>query len=500
MLKITDKIIKKQENFWNNCLFHPTDAIEDPWGKRLIEQFHSDGAIKTIRIWTMFEDIAYMDNAGNLQYDFRLNDLRIDYLTQLGFDLVLAYGMIPECIASDKTATASVAKGKTRYKGKLINSSLPTDFKLWEDICYQYTKHLVERYGEDRVSRWHLQCLNEPDNGSFFIPNRNDLPSREMTDIRIREYLRLYESFQKGVLRASKNLHIGGPVVSNSTIFLDGFLGGAREKELRLDFLALHNYGTSPSALNKGDSCITVDNNIRKQEQYIEIINRHGYTDTEILVDEWGASFCGFYNKEECPVFMFRETEVFSSYYVRLISEFIARDYNVSKMLLCLSGQHEMTEDFSGFRNFFTMNFIRKPIYNAFVLASKLHSGLLDYLCDNTNVSVIPTKNDNGDYAVLLTYCDNLHSESLEDISEIIDFGENAVGKKVTVYCIDKNTTNPYRLYEKLGVEVPDSECINRLRMEGELKPIDEFVYENETKVQLNLTANSTFLVIAESN
>ena len=38
--------------------------------------------------------------------------------------------------------------------------------------------------------------------------------------------------------------------------------------------------------------------------------------------------------------------------------------------LACLSGQHEMVTDFSGFRNFFTLNFI-KNLFQANMMASK---------------------------------------------------------------------------------------------------------------------------------
>ena len=76
MIKITDKIIKKQQNFWNHALFHPTDAIEDAWGKRLLDRFAADCAVRTVRIYAMLEDIVYLDENGKLQYDFRVSDLR----------------------------------------------------------------------------------------------------------------------------------------------------------------------------------------------------------------------------------------------------------------------------------------------------------------------------------------------------------------------------------------------------------------------------------------
>ena len=105
MIQIGNSVRKEQKNFWNNCLFHPTDAVEDPWGKRILDRMAEDGSIQSVRIYTMFEDIVYTDGEGKLAYDFRLNDLRLDYLLEKGYDILLAYGMMPECIAVHKNAS-----------------------------------------------------------------------------------------------------------------------------------------------------------------------------------------------------------------------------------------------------------------------------------------------------------------------------------------------------------------------------------------------------------
>ena len=82
MITIKNEIKKQQKNFWNQCLFHPTDAVEDSWGKRILDRIASDGAIETVRIYTMFEDIVYYDGNDTLCYDFRLSDLRLDYMVE----------------------------------------------------------------------------------------------------------------------------------------------------------------------------------------------------------------------------------------------------------------------------------------------------------------------------------------------------------------------------------------------------------------------------------
>jgi len=492
LIKVTNEIKRVQKNFWNNCLFHPTDAVEDPWGKKILDRMARDKAIKTIRIYAMFEDIVYLNENENLAYDFRLNDLRLDYLCEKGYDILIAYGMMPECIATNKNATSNVSKNKTRYKGKMINTSQPVDYKLWEEICYTYTKHIIDRYGIEKVSKWHLQCFNEPDHPQFFMSHL----SVDKTDTRIKEYCKLYTAFTKGIERASDKMCFGGPALAHKRDFLAAFLDYVRKNSIRLDFISLHNYaGMNIERLNDKTQKFSVSHWLRVQKEYTDLIANHGFADTELIVDEWGMAAWGFYNVEECPAFMTRETEVYASYYVKMISEIIKREWKLAKLMICLSGQHEMVTDFSGFRNFFTLNFFAKPIYNAYVLAGKLHKNLLRAETDNENLYVIPTKSTEGNYSVLLTYSSEFFEEDIPNISEELVFEKDIKDKFVRIYCIDKQTTNPYRLYERMGKPEILKKEINELRNEGNIKPVSEYTANENNKIKLNLTPNSVYLV-----
>ena len=491
MIHVKNTVLKKQHNFWNHCLFHPTDAVEDTWGRQILDKMAEDGSVRMVRLYTMFEDIVYLDEEGGLRYDFRVSDLRLDYMLEKGYDILLAYAGMPDCIAASTKVKTTVAKNKTRYKGKMWNTSPPRDYALWEEICYEYTKHNVERYGIETVARWHCHCFNEPD-GSFFLAH---LPREEYMP-RLEAYCKLYAAFERGVRRVSDRIPIGGPATTSSGKcfdFVEGFLNYVRENGLKLDYVALHNYGTSPKGLNDGTAKICVENNLKKHRRFLEVIRKCGFEGVEVIVDEWGAASAGFYNMEECPDFIFRETEVYSAYFVKLIRGMIDLDPHVSKMMICLSGQHEMVTDFSGFRNFFTLNFIKKPIYNAYILASKLGENLLDVTCDRENVYVVPTENERGEEAVLLSYSDAHFSEEIPTVSEEIVFEKDIADKTVSVWCIDREHTNPYCLYQQLGIETPTAEELRILRREGTLKPI--LTQSGAEKLTLTLTPNSTYLI-----
>jgi xylan 1,4-beta-xylosidase len=494
MIKIKSKCEKKIHNFWNNCIFHPTDAVEDAWGRRIFDRMAEDGSIDTVRIYAMLEDIVYLGEEGELRYDFRLSDLRLDYLLSRGYNLLIAYGGIPDCIASSTEHKSSCSKNKTRYKGKMWNSMPPRDYALFEEVCYEYTKHNIERYGIDVVSKWYLHCFNEPDHISFFLSN---LPKQNAMD-RLKAYCPLYESFVRGLLRADERLIIGGPALAGSINFLGGFLDYVKEKELRLDYIALHNYGTDPFKLNDGVSALDVEDVIEKHKVYLDVINSHGFSDREVVVDEWGMCTRGFWNVEECPALLAREGEVFSAYYTKLIRRLIDVDPNISKLMICLSGQHEMTEDFTGFRNFFTLNHFAKPIYNAHLMASKLGTYLLEADVQNEDLHVIPTKNEEGKYALMLSYASKNFKEDIPEYTEEVSFEEKLSGRSLRVYLIDKETTNPYRLAERIGaIKDPTDEEKKLLREEGKLKPICDTVYDGEP-IKLRMSANATYLIEVE--
>ena len=82
MIKISDKVLKKQKNFWNDVLFHPTDAVEDSWGKRIIDRFAEDKSVYNAA-----------DDAENYTADGTLNSL---LGADIGNELMLTEGKSAE--------------------------------------------------------------------------------------------------------------------------------------------------------------------------------------------------------------------------------------------------------------------------------------------------------------------------------------------------------------------------------------------------------------------
>ena len=215
-------------------------------------------------------------------------------------------------------------------------------------------------------------------------------------------------------------------------------------------------------------------------------------------MDEWGASTHGFWNREECPALLLREDSRFAAYYGKMITSYVNHNVTLDRMMICLSGQHEMTTDFSGFRGFFTLHFIKKPIYNAYVLARKLREGLLPEYHTNRDVSVLATRGDDGRFAVLVAYASEHFDEALPSLSEKLEI-DGVYGKRaVTVWCIDEAHTNPCLYAQARGWDDPQGEQVEELRRVAELHPVLQTEIEADGKLTLDLSCTNNALLLIE--
>ena len=492
-----DKIIKKQENFWNHIVFHPTDAIEDEWGQKILDEASKDRAVQFVRIYAMFEDIFTQDENGEILCDYSLCDERIDYLLSRNFKPMIAYAGIPAFLARDSSEQSSMSNGKTRYKGKMWITSPPKDYKLWETLCRLFTEHILTRYGQDEVETWYLHCFNEPDIPGFFIAGDWDLHYEE----RVFEYCKLYEGFLSGITSVCTSLRLGGCAAATPP-FLERFLQYVTKNKLRLDYVNFHIYGTDPMKAQSGEKPVSIDSHFQVNDTYYSIIRKYLSPKTEVVVDEWGACSHGFFKASQYPVTLFRETEKFSAYFFMLIERYLRQEASPGKLMICLSGQHEMTSEFEGFRNFFSLHFIKKPIYNAFILAGKFKENLLESTACEKNQTIIATKDKAGKLVCSLTYAAPDLCEMLKPKEQKLRIEGISAGKKqVTIWTIDPENTNPYAVSQRKGYpEKLNIAQIEELRAVGILKPKKLIVQaENSLDLTLKLLPNSVHLIEVEN-
>ena len=498
MIKVfCDQKEKDLKNFWGHIVFHPTNAIEDDWGKQYLDKIAEDGAAKTIRVYSMFEESVTLDENGEMKFDWSKNDERLDYLISKGFNLMITYGFIPVWLSAEQDPELT----KPRYKDVIFYRSYPSDYEKWGEICRAYTEHLTERYGEELVSTWWLNCYNEPDLGHFFYLNAEDDYVSRAT-----EYCKLYDAFEKAVTSVSRNFIIGACSLSESRThlpFLEFFLKHIKKHGRKFDFLSYHAYGSAPIFLDSGIRPLDARVPYNGSCAIKKIADMCGFKGIPLICDEWGAATSGYYGIEKTRKLEFRENEVFAAYYTKMLTHYDESDIDLDLLMICLSGQHDLPGDFLGQRNFFTKSFYPKPIFNAHVLANKLGEEKLYHYTTLTfrpedNISVMPTKHADGHMSHLLTYADSAFSIDLPPCEFTIDFEGLDKEYKVVKYLIDRNHANCYTKFCELGRPQDASEEIKEeIRKAGALVPEDVGTVSPENNT-LTLTMENNAVVLLE--
>lgn len=458
---------KEITNFWNHIHFHPTDAIEDNWGRFILDWIYEDKCANYVRIYAMLEDIVTKKD-GRLKYDFSLTDKRIDYMLKKGFKLLICFNFMPMDIALDKNNVSTMA----RYKGKKLCFSIPKDYMEWQEVCYRFTKHLIDRYGIDTVKNWYFHCWNEPDH-HFWLRNT---PASNGDKDKLEEYIKLYDHFAAGVLRATDKVKIGGPSAAGNKEFIENFIRHTKEgintvtgkKGSRIDFFSIHTYASMPKYISSGDYP-DVYRMLENTKEFYKIMKKYGYEGTEIVVDEWGAATSGFIGVDKVPETIFRETAYYPAFYAKMIDVYIKAiekdKLPIQKMMICLSGQHDLTKDFDGYRAFFTLNQFPKPIYNGFALAAKLGNEIIDYQLNDDNLGIIPTKQGEN-IKIMLYYIEQDFKLKLPNKKVRLNINGVSGEYEIRHYRIDEDTSNSYTAFLKLSSPNP----INQLEREEIIK------------------------------
>ena len=496
MIRIfTDKKEKDLKNFWGHIVFHPTNAIEDDWGKEQLNKISEDGAAKTVRMYSMFEEMVTLDASGEMVFDFSKNDARIDYLLEKGFTPHISYGFFPLWLAKEQDDPTLIRK---RYKGADFSVSYPSDYSKWEEICRVYTKHIIDRYGEEIVTKWRVHCYNEPDSWGFF---------HKLTDRRGRvvEYFNLYESFVRGVTSVCDKIQVGAPGLAEnprSHEFYCDFLELVRDNNVRLDFITFHAYGTTGLHIRENKEVFDSRGALHQILDIMRLAGMYGFGDVEFMVDEWGASTGGYDGIDKNPAYEFRENEKYAAYYARMLTLFDELNLPIEQMMICLSGQHDLKVDFGGHRNFFSKSFYPKPIYNAHVLANKLGDEKLHYYTERDHdeyVSVLPSRHSkDGHMSILLCYADDsfVYERPTDDFE--IKFSNLDGEYNVVKYVIDKTHANAYTKFLELGSPQDASPEIQKMIRDAGALVAEECGNVSPQNDSIVLTMNENAVVLLE--
>ncbi|GGZ24428.1 GH39 family glycosyl hydrolase [Asticcacaulis endophyticus] len=423
------------------------------------------------------------DKDGNPVYNWMITDMIIDSYLDRGVRPYLQIGFMPEALSSGPKDMPYRHSWRPGFKYELIEGGWnypPNDYKKWEELVYQWTRHNVEKYGRDEVLTWYFEVWNEPNGPSYW----KGTPE---------EFYKTHDYAIAGVKRALPEAKVGGPDVAGSGgAFMDGFLKhvvsgknyATGETGTPTDFLAFHAKGSPKFVdghvqMGMNNHLKAVDNGFKK----IAAIPEH--KNTPIVIGESDPEGCA-----ACPGPQngYRNGTMYSSY----TAASFARIWELSERhqvnldgVLTWAFTFEDQPWFAGYRQL-ASNGIDLPVLNVFRMYAKLGpesvtasssaqlplDDMISGVTQKNDVGVMATREGSKIAVMVWHYNDNDQKGPEANLSVKLSGLGKAKVRKVTQYLVDPHTANAYAEWQKMGSpQSPDQDQYKVLEAASVMHP-----------------------------
>ncbi len=481
----TRKLLGPNEPFWANMVFHPTEFLDGEWGHDLVALLAETGAVQRyMRLYNQPEDAVVVADDGTISYHWDHFDRRADLLLKHGIKPVVAFFSMPEPIVADPKKS----RKRPFLNGKRIYTGVPKDYRLWQTMCADFTRHVLDRYGEPEVTSWYFTCWNEPDLRGFW----------HSTDTV--EYQKVYDFFAAGVKGVNPKIRIGGPSFSSGKtfhnvepwrVFLKHVASGTNhatgERGTPIDYLSVHTYGGHGGAGGSFSPYPCVDYILAQQRKLVEIRNEFSQLkDVPIIVAEWGVTSGGGKTMAQQPIAEVRNSQYSAAFLTTLVARHLqwrqTDNPNIGDLFLCISG-YEIAQkyDFEGKRTVHTLNGFHKPLLCGYKLLAKQCRQLVESRVDGETPTVTAIAARDGDRRVTMLIS-RFEGEEIKNLAPPIPVELNVAmpwtkltDATVTHWRIDENHSNAYTIFRKLGSpRKPSPEQIAAIRERMDLETLDK--------------------------
>src|SRR5579862_3576529 len=242
--------------------------------RRDLRSMKSATDIHYVRFHAIFDDevgVYSEDAQGQPVYNWSYVDQIYDGLLEAGVRPFVEMSFMPRALAASLTPHAFWYRPLP---------SPPKDYAKWEELVYNFAKHLVDRYGVNEVSQWYFEVWNEP-NIDFWTGE-----PKQAT------YFELYDHAARAVKRADGRLRVGGPATAQAA-WIPDMIQHAIERQVPLDFVSTHVYGNDLSRDVFGteeniDRAVMVS---RAVEKVYRQVKQSARPELPIIWSEYNASY-----------------------------------------------------------------------------------------------------------------------------------------------------------------------------------------------------------------
>lgn len=352
-------------------------------------------------------------------------------------------------------------------------TSPPKDWDRWEDLVYQFTKHLVDRYGIDEVSQWYFEVWNEP-NIDFW----SGVPKQET-------YFELYDHAARAIKRVSPRLRVGGPATAQAA-WAGDFIRHVSENNVPADFVSTHVYGND-TAKNVFGTDETIPRNemvCRAAKKVYDEVKASPRPDLPIIFSEYNASYMNEPDVTD-SIFMgpwLADTIRQCDGYVKMLSYWTFSDV--------FDEQGVIKSPFYGGFGLMAEGDVPKPAFNAFRMLHLLGDQRIPLESD----SALATRRQDGTIAIAVW---NYSAPEETGLSKnvTLKFSGMSGSHRVQIYRLDADHGNALRTYDAMGrPSDPTEEQYRQLKRAGQLAPPEEREL-NGGEIRLTLPAKALDLI-----
>jgi xylan 1,4-beta-xylosidase len=389
-----------------------------------------------VRFHAIFQDEVGLydeDASGKPIYNFSYVDQIYDGVLANKVRPFIELSFMPKKLTSDPNALHPFW-----YKQ---NVAPPKDWDKWEQLVETFTRHLVQRYGEDEVAQWYFEVWNEP-NLDFWAGN-----PKEST------YYDLYDHAVRAVKRVSARLRVGGPATAQAA-WADRFLAHAKENNVPVDFVSTHVYGN-----DKSEDVFGTHESINRNEMVCRAVKKvhdqiaaSAYPKMPLIWTEYNAA----YNNQS--------SVTDSAYMGPYLANTIRQCDGLAEMMSywtfsdVFEEQGVVKTPFYGGFGILAERSIPKPAFNDFALLHRLGDTRLDVASD----SILVTRRKDGSLAIAIWNL-FLPEEAGSPKTVTLRFKGGIAAQSARVTIVDKEHGSPLPAYD--SIHRPDSPSVQQIEM-----------------------------------
>lgn len=294
---------------------------------------------------------------GTPVYDWRILDEIFDTYLKQGVRPYAQIGFMPEALSTKpepyRHHWTPAAKYDEIYTGWTYP---PKDYGKWSELCYQWAKHCLERYGRKEVETWFWETWNEPNIGYWHGTQA--------------EFMKLHDTAVAGVRRAIPNARVGGADIAGGGSYFRAFIEHCLATGTPMDFLSFHAKG-SPTYVD-GHVRMGISAQLRTIDENFGLVASFPSAKSLPIVigesDPEGCAAC------QGPQLGYRNGTMYSSYTAAIFARKLdlAAKHGVNlEGALTWAFTFEDQPYFAGFRQLMSQG-IDLPVLNVFRMYSKM--------------------------------------------------------------------------------------------------------------------------------